>query len=106
MTARAEIVRIEFHNASETNYHYNGQDGYSLPAGQAATTVTFKINEDRNTHSQFTVVMAGRYGSVDAMIDAAWLKLAARLEGYALTAQELRDSDKKRQEAKPAQSVA
>lgn len=106
MSARVELLRIEFHNAGGATINYRGEDGYSLPADRPATTATFQVNDRNGTHSQFTVVLLGRFASYDAMIEAAWTKLAERLEGYASTGQELREAEAKRKEAKAAQSAA
>lgn len=106
MSGRIHIVRIEFHAPNQVSYNYHGEDGYSLPTGRASATVVFQINESDGSHAQLTVVLAGTFASYDALVQEAYRRIAARLEGFGKTAEGLKRKEQERVQKQAEQQSA
>lgn len=85
---RIEIKRIEFHSAG-ANYNYVGSEGYRI-GDRGGISVTFQVNEGDGSYVQLTEAFEGPFPNYDAAIDHAYNLLERRLEGFAKTADGLR----------------
>lgn len=93
MAPQIQFVRLEIHQPGTSTTYY-GDDGYRI-GDKGGISVTFLVNERDGGSMQLTQVIHGQFTSYDDAVDAAYLALERRLEGFGQSGQALREHREK-----------